>query len=98
MNKSYLKTKKGVVKVTFELPSAIEAQQAVVVGEFNDWNPDATPMKRKKDGSFSAALNLESGKEYRYKFYLDGARWENDPQPDRLVQNIFGTQDSVLLT
>ncbi len=98
MTKSYLKTKKGIVKITFELPSAVEAKEAVVVGEFNNWDPSATPMKRKKDGSFSAALNLESGKEYRYKFYLDGARWENDSNPDRLVPNIFGTQDSLIVT
>lgn len=98
MNKSYLKTKKGIVKITFELPSDVSAQQAVVVGEFNNWDPSATPMKRKKDGSFSAALNLESGKEYRYKFYLDDSRWENDPNPDRLVPNIFGTQDSLIST
>lgn len=98
MTKSYLKTKKGVVKVTFELPSDVQAHKAVVVGEFNNWDPAATPLKRKKDGSFSAALNLEIGKEYRYKFYLDGGRWENDPNPDRLVPNIFGTQDSLLTT
>lgn len=98
MNKSYLKTKKGVVKVTFELPSDVAAQQAALVGEFNNWDPSATPLKRKKDGSFSAALTLESGKEYRYKFLLDSSRWENDPNPDRLVPNIFGTQDSLLTT
>lgn len=98
MNKSYLKTKKGVVKVTFELPTDVAAKEAVVVGEFNNWDPSATPMKRKKDGSFSAALTLESGKEYRYKYYLDSERWENDPNPDSLVPNIFGTHDSLITT
>ena len=98
MNKSYLKTKKGLVKVTFELPSIVEAQQAVVVGEFNNWDPTATPMKRKKDGSFSVALNLDTGKEYRYRYYLDEQRWENDPSPDGLVPNMFGTQDSLIST
>lgn len=98
MNKTYLKTKKGAVKVTFELPSDVAAQEAVVVGEFNNWDPAATPLKRKKDGSFSTALTLESGKEYRYKFFLDSARWENDPNPDRLVPNIFGTEDSLVTT
>jgi 1,4-alpha-glucan branching enzyme len=97
MVKSYLKTKKGIVKVTFELPSEVAAEQAVVVGEFNNWDPSATPMKRKKDGSFSTALNLESGKEYRFRYFLDGGRWENDPHPDRLVPNVFGSQDSVIL-
>ncbi len=98
MNKAYLKTKKGTVKVTFELPAQVEAKQAVIVGEFNDWDPTATPMKRKRDGSFSASLNLESGKEYRFKYWLDKARWENDPNPDGLVPNIFGTQDSLITT
>ncbi len=96
MNKTFLKTKKGTVKVTFELPTDIQAQQAVVVGEFNNWDPTATPMKRKKDGRFSIALNLEGGREYRFRYYLDGSRWENDPDCDRLVPNIFGTQDSVV--
>lgn len=98
MIKSYLKTKKGVVKVTFELPPVVDAQQAAVVGEFNNWDPTATPMKRKKDGSFSVALNLDGGREYRYKYYLDEERWENDPNPDRLVPNSFGTQDSIVNT
>src|SRR5581483_2567785 len=76
MNKTFLKTKKGTVKVTFELPTDIQAQQAVVVGEFNNWDPTATPMKRKKEGRFSIALNLEGGREYRFRYYLDGSRWE----------------------
>lgn len=96
MNKSYLKTKKSTVKVTFELPSDVNAQSAAVVGEFNAWNPTATPMKRKKDGSFSVAVNLEAGKQYRFKYYVDGQRWENDPQADALAPNTFGTHDSVL--
>jgi 1,4-alpha-glucan branching enzyme len=98
MNKSYLKTKKGVVKVTFELPAEVNAEQAVVVGEFNNWDVNATPMKRKKDGTFAAALNLETGKEYRFKYFLDNARWENDANPDPLVPNTFGTHDSLLST
>ncbi|MBI4670984.1 MAG: isoamylase early set domain-containing protein [Chloroflexi bacterium] len=96
MNKTYLKTKKGTVKVTFELGADVNAQAAVVVGEFNNWDPAATPMKRKKDGTFSVTVNLERGKQYRYKYYLDGQRWANDPQADALTPNIFGTQDSVL--
>jgi 1,4-alpha-glucan branching enzyme len=98
MNKTYLKTKQGVVKVTFELPARVQAREAAVVGEFNNWDPAATPMKRKKDGSFSAVVSLARGKEYRFRYYLDGKRWENDPQPDRLVPNVFGTQDSLITT
>ncbi len=96
MTKTYLKTKKGTVKVTFELAPEVDARTVAIVGEFNNWDPRATPMKRKKDGSFSAAVNLESGKKYRYKYYLDGQRWATDPQADAAVPNVFGTQDSVL--
>jgi len=98
MTKTYLKTKKGTCKVTFELPKDSNARTAVVVGEFNNWDPAATPMKRRRDGSFSVTLNLESGREYRFKYYLDGERWANDPNPDRLVPNPFGTLDSLIIT
>ncbi len=98
MTKGYLKTKKGVCKVTFELPKDVAAQTASLVGDFNNWDPNATPMKRKRDGSFSVAVNLESGKEYRFRYLLDNARWENDWQADAYVPNTFGTEDSVVRT
>lgn len=98
MTKTYLKTKKGTCKVTFELPGDVQATTAVIVGEFNNWDPAATPMKRKRDGSFSASINLESGRDYRFRYYLDNERWANDPNPDRLVANPFGTQDSLITT
>ncbi len=98
MTKGYLKTKKGVCKVTFELPKEVGAQTASVAGDFNGWDVDATPMKRKRDGAFSAAINLEAGKEYRFRYWLDGSRWENDWHADAYVPNSFGTEDSVVRT
>lgn len=98
MTKAYLKTKKGTCKVTFELPAQVNAKTAALLGEFNNWDPSATPMKRKRDGSFSATLYLPTGKEYRFRYWLDGERWMNDPNPDRLEPNPFGSQDSVIAT
>ncbi len=98
MTKGYLKTKKGVCKVTFEVPKDAGAQTASVVGDFNGWDQNATPMKRKKDGSFSAAINLESGKEYRFRYWLDNSRWENDWQADGYVPNGYGSEDSIVRT
>jgi 1,4-alpha-glucan branching enzyme len=98
MTKGYLKSKKGVCKVTFELPKEVDAQTASVVGDFNAWDVDATPMKRKRDGTFSAAINLEAGKEYRFRYWLDGSRWENDWHADAYLPNQFGTEDSVVRT
>ncbi len=98
MTKGYLKGKKGVCKVTFELPKEVGAQTASVVGEFNNWDAEATPMKRKRDGSFSAAISLDAGKEYRFRYWLDNARWENDWNADAYIPNAFGTEDSLVRT
>ncbi len=98
MTKGYLKTKKGVCKVTFELPGEVGAQTAAIAGDFNNWDRQATPMKRKKDGSFSASVNLEAGKEYRFRYWLDNARWENDWHADSYAPNDYGTEDSIVRT
>ncbi len=98
MTKTFLKTKKGVCKVTFALPGAVAAQTASIVGDFNGWDATATPMKRARDGSFSATLNLEANQEFRFRYWLDGERWENDWNADRYASNRFGTEDSVVVT
>lgn len=98
MTKSQLKTKRGTCKVTFELPKDVRADSAAVLGDFNGWDEQATPMKRKRDGSFSASVNLETGKEYRFRYLLDDARWENDWEADAYVPNAFGTEDSLVRT
>lgn len=98
MEKAYPKTKKGICKVTFLLPKETNALTVHLVGEFNNWDKHATPLKRKGDGSFSVALNLEAGKEYRFRYLLNETRWENDPQADRYVPNEFGSEDSVVST
>jgi 1,4-alpha-glucan branching enzyme len=96
MDKILLKTKKGFCKVTFTVPSAVNAKQAYLVGDFNAWDKNAIPMKRKRDGSFSATVNLAAGQEYRFRYWLDGERWENDWHADKYVRNEFGTDDSIV--
>lgn len=93
--KSYSKDGK-TCRVTFELPAAVAAQTACLCGEFNNWEPDAHPMKRRKDGSFSLTVQLGVGQTLRYRYLLDGARWENDWAADAYAANSFGTEDSVV--
>jgi len=83
-------------KVVFELPAEVSAQTACLCGDFNDWNPSAHPMKRRKNGAFTLTLNLETSQVYRYRFVLDGERWENDWAADGYIPNAFGTEDSVI--
>jgi 1,4-alpha-glucan branching enzyme len=94
--KSYSRTG-GSCRVQFELPTAVNAKKASLVGDFNDWNPKAHPMKAKKDGTFYVAVHLAAGAEYRYRYLLDGKRWENDWEADMYLPNEHGTDDSIVI-
>ena len=95
LRKAYSKTGKSC-RVTFDLPSEVEASQALLCGDFNNWDGKAHPMKRRKDGRFSATISLEAGRSYRFKYHLDNRRWENDWEADAYVPNAFGSDDSMV--
>ncbi len=84
-------------RVTFELPAAVNAETATLCGEFNNWEKDVLPMRKLKSGNFTVATTLETGKEYRFRYWLDGERWENDWEADVYKANEFGTEDSVVI-
>ena len=94
--KEYTKTGRSC-RVTFELPSEVNAQKACLCGDFNRWSQDSHPMKRRKDGSFVLTISLKPGQQYRYKFFLDGERWENDWAAEDYLPNDQGSQDSVVI-
>ena len=98
LTKQYLK-KRTVCKVTFTVPKNLAGVANIVhlVGDFNDWNKSATPMKRLKNGSFAATLLLRPDTEYEFRFLLDGLTWENDPQADKQVPNVYGGENSVVV-
>ena len=85
----------GKASVIFTLPAAVDAGQAPVCGEWNDWSPDANVMDVVEDG-FSLTIELEVGRTYRFRYLLDGQRWENDWHADFYVPNGYGGDDSVV--
>jgi len=96
MKKTY--TKKGnKCKVTFELPSEVDAQKVSVCGEFNGWDKTKHELVRRKRGNFSITISLEAGKEYRFRYWVDDDHWENDWAADKYVLNDFGSEDSVVV-
>jgi len=99
LQKRYVKTR-GVSKVTFRLPAeaAAEAARVALVGDFNDWDPDATLMTRLKNGEYKVTVDLEPGREYGYRFLIDGRIWENDWEADKYVPSGFAdTENSVVV-
>lgn len=103
MLKKRLVKSRDVCKVTFELPKAewpagIEVKTVALAGEFNDWDPSATPLKRGKGGVFRTMLELEPGREYQFRYLVNGDQWGNDWHADAYVPNEWGTDNSVVAT
>ena len=68
----------GTVRVTFAL-SADEPPGAVsVVGDFNDWDPFAHPLRRRANGTRSAAVTVESGSRLHFRYLAEGGVWFDD--------------------
>lgn len=83
-------------RVWFYLPAEVNAEKVALVGDFNNWDESAYPMKEKKDGTFYTAVTLEKGQSYQFRYLLDGERWENDWEADDYVANEMGMKNSVV--
>lgn len=66
-----------------------------VVGDFNDWNPSATPLAPTGTGEWTVRLRLPPGR-YRYTFLVDGRRWERDPREPPAKDDDYGAPMSVI--
>ncbi len=97
LKKQVLKSK-PVCKVTFTLPEAIKAESAYLVGDFNDWDEQATIMKKARNGHFSVTLELEKGREYQFRYLVNGTEWHNDWHADKYLPNPFSGDNSVVTT
>ena len=95
VKKIYSKTGRSC-RVTFGLRPEGNTETASLCGDFTEWEKEAHPLKRRKDGRFSATISLKPNASYRYRYLLDGERWENDGAVDDLVDNPYGSQDSVV--
>jgi len=86
--------------VTFWLPreAAPDAKSVVLAGSFNDWSLDRHPMVRLNNGDFSLELELEAGKEYTFRFLIDGARWENAWNADKYVWSDYAQAENSVIT
>ncbi|MFH0998498.1 MAG: isoamylase early set domain-containing protein [Pseudomonadota bacterium] len=88
-NRSKQKTK----EIQFSL-KAVEAKKVSLVGEFNNWNPDADPMQSDDNETWTKTKMLSPGN-IEYKFWVDG-EWMQGPVNLRTCPNCFGTQNSVV--
>ena len=74
--------------------AAPSSSRVAVVGDFNDWDPAATPLRR-DGGTWIVELRLKPGR-YHYTFLIDGRRWASDPSEPPAAESDFGAPVSVL--
>ena len=86
----------GAVKVSFVLP--VEMQAAGVAGEFNGWDAQAAPFKKRTNGTRSAVVTLPEGTAFRFRYVGADGTWFNDETAPAYVENGFGSTDCVLTT
>ncbi len=75
--------------------AAPASSRVAVVGDFNDWDPAATPLRPGEGGTWVVELRLKPGI-YHYTFLIDGRRWKRDPSEPPVAQSDFGAPVSVL--
>ncbi len=73
---------------------APEAKQVSIVGDFNNWETNATPMIRRPDDQWVASLELSHGF-HRYVFLVDG-RPTLDPNASGIACNDRNERVSLL--
>ena len=87
LTKKFLKSK-PVCKVTFKVDPEIvqDAKKVMLAGEFNKWSTGKkAEMKKLKSGAFTATVDLETGKEYAFRYVVDGKKWINEPEADKFA-------------
>ncbi len=89
----------NVIRATFKLPKAAaqDAKKVSVVGDFNNWDAQATPMKKTSAGNYTTKLDLQPGTEYQFRYLINDTKWENDWDADKYVPSPYGGDNSVLI-
>jgi hypothetical protein len=72
-----------------------EAKTVSLVGDFNRWSADATPLSvTGSNGTWTASVPVPNGR-HEYAFIIDGKRWVVDPFAPTSSDE-FGTRSAVI--
>ena len=74
--------------------NAPQARSVSLVGDFNQWNPTAHPMRQMPDKAWFISVELKHG-HHRYAFLVDG-RLTLDPRAQGVTKNDHGDRVSMV--
>ena len=86
-----------MVKVTFVLPSSEVDHPVSVLGDFNEWDPTAHPLRKRSNGTRSTSIEVRAGTAIRFKYLAAGGRWFCDPDAGTVPHDDYGTVDSYVV-
>lgn len=69
-------------RLTFAIPADAVAGKVSVVGDFNNWTPGAHLLRRRSNGTLSAAVNVRPGTTLRFRYLGENGYWFDDPDAD----------------
>ena len=82
------------VRVVFELPAHLWADQVFVVGDFNDWNRYSLTMQQEQNGTWRLEIDPSSGQSYQFRYWVDG-RWLTEQHAGKVVTNALQIYSSL---
>ena len=88
------RTSSPTSKVTFSLGLDQAPGNLSVLGDFNDWDPLAHPLKKRSNGTRSVTVELPAG-EYHFKYLADDGAWFCDPDVADMGSNEYDEINSV---
>ncbi len=84
----------ALVDVEFTMPAKVDARSVAVAGDFNGWSPTANPLAVDDEGAWRTTVPLPPGR-HRFRYVIDGERWEDDWAADDYESNELGEQNSI---
>jgi hypothetical protein len=84
---------KDLINTEFYL-DAPSAKSVKLAADFTDWEKSPLDLIQSEEGLWFTIVPLFPGS-YAYRFIVDG-EWRDDPYPEQLVANPYGTMDAVI--
>lgn len=95
LSKKIFKTK-NEIEVTFDFCRE-DVTSVSLLADFNDWEPISMKFN-KKEKTFRTKVRLPKEGVFHFRYLLNNLEWENDYEADQYIPNVYGTDNSVVLT
>lgn len=76
------KQRKERTEITFVLPADIPPGPVSVVGDFNDWDPHAHPLRAGEGATRAVTVALPAKSSHSFRYLAAGDYWFNEESAD----------------